>query len=220
MRIRILVTVLGAFFGAASAHAGLINGDFETGDLTGWTTYTTANGTLGGMEGVVVFDVDGDGDHTHSARFRVGEFQYSNPVREGGGIYQGVMLGAGALVISAEIAAFAPSSNLAGGMFELLFDGAVVDSHDFGLIDASSIERASLFASFEVSAGLHEVRLRMTRPWRENHTTPLQYVDDVLLRGAAVSDPPSEPVPEPGTITLVGAGLLALARARRRRRPH
>ena len=62
MRIRILVTVLAAVVGvAASAQAGLINAGFETGDLSGWTTYTTANGVLGGPVDVIPFDVDGDG---------------------------------------------------------------------------------------------------------------------------------------------------------------
>ena len=222
MRTRILVTVLAAVFGvAASAQAGLINAGFETGDLSGWTTFTTADGTLGGAGVVVVpFDTDGDGVASKSARFRVGKRPGTPtaPALEGGGMYQSVTLGAGTLAISADIAAWTPWGNLDGGLFELLFDGGLVDSHDFGPIALESIERASLFASFDVTAGTHEVRLRMSRPWFEGDMSPLQFVDAVSLSGSAVDDLSPEPIPEPGSIALVGLGLLGLVRARRRRR--
>jgi hypothetical protein len=227
MRIRILVTVLATLFGtAASTHAGLINGGFETGDLTGWTTFTTVNGSLPDIGAKVVpFDIDGDGSPSHAATFRVGE-AVLQLTGGGGGLFQSVAVGTGELVISAEIAASAPAfGNMRAGLFELLLDGAVVDSHDFGSIDAGSIERSSLLALAEVTGGAHEVRLRVTRPFRESWQTPYQFIDNVSLSGSAVvdfdafSDAPTEQMPEPGSITLLGLGLLGLARARRRKRP-
>ena len=227
MRIRILVTVLATFFGAAFAHAGLINGGFETGDLTGWTTFTTPNGTIGGLGDVVSFDVGGDGTELASVRFRTATVAYS-ATPEGGGVFQDVTLAEGTLAISAGIASFAlpgPSNNLYGGLFELLFDGVVVDSHDFGFILAGQTEHGLLSSSLSVSAGSHEIRLQMKRPFAQNGTTPLQFVDDVTLSGSAADGaglPPAPPesIPEPGSLTLVGLGLLGLARSRRRaRRP-
>lgn len=223
MRIRILVTVLATLFvAAASARAGLINGGFETGDLTGWTVFTTANGSIGGLGDVVEFDVDGDGVGLRSVRFRTGTAVYS-PVPEGGGVFQDVLLGAGLLTVSADVAAFAmPGSvhNDNGGLFELLVDGAVVDSYNFGFILAGSTERFRLSFAAEVSAGLHEIRVTARRPFGQNASTPTQYIDDVSLAGTPfdAAPEPAEPLPEPGTLALLGAGLVGLARARSRRR--
>src|SRR5215469_11867190 len=64
------------------------NGNFATGDLTGWTPFVTANGTNGsGLPVVVSFDTTGTGA-SNSAQFNVGEADFPVGVQQGGGISQ------------------------------------------------------------------------------------------------------------------------------------
>ena len=92
--------------------------------------------------------------------------------------------------MSADIAARAPSSaNLSCGLFELLVDGAVVDSHDFSPVPddfsqcpAGTTVRATLSAAgLALSAGSHEVRIRIGRGFTTSAQTPREYVDNVSL---------------------------------------
>jgi len=145
----------------------LINGDFETGDLTGWTLFTTFNGTIGSdsLPHVVSFDTNNDGLATESARFRVGKVVSGVGDGEGGGLFQQVELSSGDLTIEADIASFNISgANGSGGYFELLLDGVVVDVHDFGFIERDTTEYSMLSSLSAITAGTHEIRIRMTRP--------------------------------------------------------
>lgn len=206
----IIVALMVGGFAAGSAQANqLVNGDFETGNLNGWTVFTTGNGTNGtGLPDVALFDTNNVGNGSLSARFNVGQIEAgTSPV--GGGIFQSVVLTVGTFLLALDVAMLDDTSvpNADGGLIELLFDNVVVDSHDFRQADLNVPEYASLSAVLPgVSAGAHEVRIRLTRIYTSNLlASPYQYVDNISLSLV------------PGPMTL---GLLAIGAAftRRRRR--
>lgn len=195
---------------STQSQAVLVNSDFETGTLEGWTVFTTANGTLGAdYPAVTYFDTNNDGVDSLAATFNVGQLSIGG-APGGGGISQSVMMGAGSYSLSADIAMVdvGGSSNADGGLFELLFDGTVVDSWDFGAATLN-VPEYQMLSSFDVTtAGMHEVAIRMTRNYLSDvSVTPFQYIDNVNLISASV--------PEPSTVALLGLGLLGFSLSRR-----
>jgi hypothetical protein len=184
MWLTILAVVVG---GIGLAEAGLMNGDFETEDFTGWTSFTTPGGTLGPGFGVASFDTNDDGVATWSARFQVGAT--SLPVEEsvGGGIYQDVSLGAGTLTIEADIAShnIGCCNNPDGGLVEVFVDGVAVASHDFGSIDSGTTEFSSLAGAIQVTAGMHEILFQVRRNALNGPVSPLNFIDNITLSGPA-----------------------------------
>jgi hypothetical protein len=191
----------------ASSDNYLNNGDFETGDLTGWTVFYTPEGTTGaGLPDIVMFDTDGDATPSQSARFNAGHISNAG-AGAGGGIYQVVNLAnSGSYTLSACAAMLVnggSGDNSQGGVVELMFDGAVLDAHDFGYASAGVPEYTLLGGLAEVLAGPHEVRIRISRGWISAPPgTPYQYIDEVNL------------VPEPATVSLLVLGGLAMLRRR------
>ena len=131
-----------------AAATPLINGDFETGNLNGWTSFTTPNGMVSHAIGpylysgpnVSLFDTSTSGTATYSAELNVGAVVFAG-LPEGGGIYQIVNLATGDLAVTADIAS---SFSLAfcngdGGTIQLLVDGIVVGTHSFGEVCGPSL---------------------------------------------------------------------------------
>ncbi len=169
----------------------LSNCDFESGDLSGWTIFETTNGTLGGegFPGCVDFDINDDGQVTKSVEFKVGQYDYKGEgVRlAGGGIVTNQQLVAGTIIFSVDIATAYSSPkdrrNLSGGVFDLLVDGEVVASHDFGPIPNNTIQRFMLEGLASVTPGIHEFRIRIRRPFKSHphDQAPRQYLDNIRL---------------------------------------
>jgi len=68
-KTKLCVAVLAVIFAAAVSSQGqLVNRDFQTGDFTGRTFFTTSQGGLG-QPAVVLFDTSDTGTPSYSARF-------------------------------------------------------------------------------------------------------------------------------------------------------
>jgi hypothetical protein len=199
------------------ARAGLlINGDFETGNLSGWSVFTTSNGNNGaGLPNVVPFDTTGSGA-SNAAQFVVGEATFTG-VYEGGGISQTFSFGGGTLDLSADVAAYCNyqgnSFNASGGRFELLLNNIVVSTFEVDQIALGQTIRGQLSATETgLAAGSYTLAVRITRPYLNGiGVTPYEYVDNVNA-----ADPPAV-VPEPSTLSGAGiAVFLSLTCAWRR----
>jgi hypothetical protein len=191
----------------------LLNGNFETGNLSDWTTFLTPDGSLGsGLPDVVPFDVAGTGTASNAAQFQAGELTSSIGAGEqGGGIEQTFNCSSGQYLFSANVAAFIGSfgfANSDAGQFTMLVDGKSVAQITFGEITAGQTDRGSLEATMSLSAGSHEISIETTRPALNDAdyygATPLQYLDNIQV----------VPVPEPNGIGLCLAGFSILIAAR------
>ena len=212
----------------SQAHANsIVNGDFESGSLDGWTTYTTTNGRLvAGNESLSFdnFDVDGDGNSSLAPQFRVGQITYADGVQAGGGIEQSFATAAGALSLSLDVAAYldpasTETANSFGGLFQVFIDGTLATSFDAASINNGQTISQHLTFDEIVNAGVHDLKIQITRPsLNSNHfnavtgssMTPVQFVDDIVVDAPA-------PVPEPSTTLMMTLGLAMLGLIGKRR---
>ena len=215
MKLAAALFVLGAL--TVPARADLItNGCFGTGNLSGWTVFTTSNGTNGGpgLPRVDLFNVTGMG-LSLAAGFNVGQLVFISNDEEGGGLTQMVMAPvAGLYTFSLDISSRDDQDgqiNVAAGTFSILIDGVTVASDDLGgFTSPGQILRGALSGTVSLTPGSHDFEILITRPFLSGGTdTPNEYIDNASLLAPSV--------PEPGSIALLGTGLVALGYWRRRR---
>lgn len=197
---------------SAASAATLVNGDFETGDLTGWTLSTTSNGA-NELARVASFDVDQDGAASDAANFLVGKLVGS---RDDGGVsfrQEFTVDEAGLYEFGVDVAANgATGQNDDGGTFVLRIDGVAVDSFAAGFIASGATESATLSGAMTLGLGPHTFELLITRSFRAFGANAQQFVDDAFV-ASAVS---AVPIPAPALLLLsglVGLGFLSRKRA-------
>lgn len=163
-----------------------VNGDFETGDFSGFTLYETDNGHT--VTGVIVTTVTADGTPSFSAQIASG-VQGSSSIgsQEGGGFYQAISLQGGDLIVDMDVAAVSSNGNGDGGMIEILFDGVSLASHSFGSLSANTKKYVTLsFNLPNVTEGTHELRIRSTRQYLA--TSVYHLIDNIVLGGTSTVD--------------------------------
>ena len=194
---------------AVTAQADVItNGDFETGDFTGWTVRNTDNGQSTTTD-VFMYDIDGGGPLPESlaARFAVGQVTFQSGYWCGIEMVQDVNLVAGVeYEFDADVAAWRHTAqgNAQGGMFEMILDGAVLDWWSAGGIGGSNPwdKYDHLSATYTPdSSGPYEIGMRITRPY--------QCPGDVYQQVDNFTG-----IPEPATLTLLAFAGLAVLRRR------
>ena len=188
---------------ASTSNAGFVNGDFETGDFTGWDLRLTDNGATA-VQDVTMFDL-GYGE-SNVARFSVGKVDYYVEP-DGGVILSQHMYLSGGFEYDLGCVAGAwrqyGGGNSAGGLFRLFVGGTDVASYDVGYIEGGA--PPILFALdgtyTPASSGNYEVGIVITRQYEIPGDLIYQMVDDFYI------------TPAPGALALLGlAGLMGRRR--------
>jgi hypothetical protein len=208
----VLVSLLIVAAGSASAGNLLVNGSFQDGNFTGWTLGTTADGTAG--QGFPIIACWPPDPCLNSAKYEVGQVNFNPGVFEGATISQMFTSGGGMTTLSVMWAAMGDGvhTNGEGGLFELILDGTILASHDVGQIGPTDLVNGTLTDTLNLSAGTHTFEVDILRPFLANPgNTPYQYITGADVEG------PGGTTPEPGTLVMLGSGVLGVAGLLRRK---
>lgn len=195
----------GVLLHSPKLQAGFINGDFETGDLTGWSTQLFYNGTMGGpgFPGVAPFETR-QGEVSQAAFFNVGRLNSSHfGLLSGGGIYQNLFLPAGPYRVTADIAAANNTTYISddAGQFVVELDDMGGWPYFLGRIYPNTIIRDRLSVDLNVpTTGTHKIWILIVRDGGNSTNSSWQYIDNVQIASL---------IPEPSAWGLVPWGCIA-----------
>ncbi len=203
----VLVALLAVFAAQAGATNLLVNGSFQSGDFTDWTIGTTSTGTWGqGYPIVTGWPLGG----MNAAEGEVGDANAPG-MQEGGTLSQSFLSAGGAATISLDWAALGGSgTNADGGEFTMLLNGTQIAQFDTGTINPNQLLNGVLTANANLINGTNTLEIDVTRKYLTlPDDTPYQFVTGVDVEGQGV--------PEPGSLVLMGSGVLGLAGVLRRK---
>lgn len=177
---------------AQKPEIGFVNGDFESGDTTGWTVSSGTNAEFK-YEGVTPFDIRGinTGEESKAFSLSVGQISHESDVYRHADITQDMFFELGQqyeISFDWAVQNFFYIDNFDGGTFELIVDGKPLASFDTQNIFTESIERGTLSASFTPSrSGRHSVGARVKRRFpipfpKFDDPVLLQYVDNFRIQ--------------------------------------
>jgi hypothetical protein len=153
-----------------AAQAQFVNGDFETGDLSGWTVRLTPNGATA-FQDAFVYDIDGPGplEPSYAGRFGVGNEVPNFPNLAGIELFQDLNLTAGVeYTISFDWSAMRQfaGSNAEGGVFSLFVGEQVLATQAAGDTSSTVHHFGRISQNFApMTTGSYAVGVRITRPY-------------------------------------------------------